>query len=165
MAATSERTPHKDETSAPAQPPATQPPAASSPAPPQESDWRARRDARMKEEAERYKAQDDILYNQATGVMTDEKREQLLALGEDITRASPVVEQNLPDPTPGLTTTTGAHRTPIDPTTAAVPASPDSEIVMRMRGTPTIGSGREGGKPEVLFKSREGSPTPQSTPK
>jgi hypothetical protein len=96
---------------------------------------------------------DEALFKQATqGVPDEETRDKILALGGDVTRASPVMSQILGDPTPGLTTTTGAHRTPIDPTTAAVPAEPESNQVMRMKGYPTVGSGRQGGGREQLFK-------------
>jgi hypothetical protein len=112
---------------------------------------------RLEEEAEAFKRADDAAYERATmGVGDDEDlRDKLLALGADVTRASPAREQPLPDAVPGLTTTTGAYRTPIDPTTAAVPAPDDSEIVMGMRGFPTVGSGREGGGPEKRWMKRE----------
>ena len=53
---------------------------------------------------------------------------------------------------PGLTTTTGVARTPMDPTTAAVPAPENSPLVRNMRGTPTIGSGRKSGQAEELYQ-------------
>jgi hypothetical protein len=112
---------------------------------------------RMEEQAAAFQRVDDAAYERATmGVGDDEDlRDKLLALGADVTRASPAREQPLPDAVPGLTTTTGAYRCPIDPTTAAVPAPEDSEIAIRMRGFPTVGSGREGGGPEKLFMKRE----------
>lgn len=112
---------------------------------------------RAEEAAAAFKRADDAAYERATmGVGDDEDlRDKLLALGADVTRASPAREQPLPDAVPGLTTTTGAYRTPIDPTTAAVPAPDDSESVIRMRGFPTVGSGREGGGPEKRWMKNE----------
>jgi hypothetical protein len=112
---------------------------------------------RAEQQAEAFRRADDAAYERATmGVGDDEDlRDKLLALGCDVSRASPAREQPLPDAVPGLTTTTGAYRTPIDPTTAAVPAPEDSEIAIRMRGFPTVGSGREGGGPEKRFMKRE----------
>jgi hypothetical protein len=112
---------------------------------------------RAKEQAEAFQRADDAAYKRATeGVGDDEDlRDKILALGGDITRASPAREQPLPDAVPGLTTTTGAYRTPIDPTTAAVPALEESEMVVKRKGFPTVGSGREGGQPEKLFATRE----------
>jgi hypothetical protein len=104
---------------------------------------------------------DGLLRARATGVMTEEMRDKLLALGEDVTRASPDPAQVLPDPEPGLTTTTGAYRVPIDPTTAAVPAPENSEMVERMRGAPTIGS-RGHGQPEELWAGPKERPLIQS---
>jgi hypothetical protein len=112
---------------------------------------------RAEEQAAAFQRADDVAYERATrGVGDDEDlRDKLLALGADVTRASPAREQPLPDAVPGLTTTTGAYRTPIDPTTAAVPAPDDSEMVVRMRGFPTVGSGREGGGPEKRWMKNE----------
>jgi hypothetical protein len=112
---------------------------------------------RMEEQAAAFKRTDDAAYERATmGVGDDEDlRDKLLALGCDVTRASPAREQPLPDAVPGLTTTTGAHGSPIDPTTAAVPAPDDSEMVVRRRGFPTVGSGREGGGPEKRWMKRQ----------
>jgi hypothetical protein len=109
------------------------------------------------ERVKRDRADDDILYRQATqGVPDDETRDKILALGGDATRSSPVLAQNLGDPPLGLTTTTGAYRSPIDPTTAAVPADPeDPEVMRRPRGFPTIGSGRKGGAREKLWQRPE----------
>lgn len=111
---------------------------------------------RLKEKAARdnvaFRRRDDAEFRQATeGVPDQETLDAVLALGGDATRSSPVRSQVLPEAEPGLTTTTGAHRTPIDPTTAAVPASPDSDIARRIKGTPTVGS-RESGVPEERYK-------------
>jgi hypothetical protein len=126
--------------------------------------WRDRRKEQQEAQAKADQAADDVAYKKAVGVMDDETRDKILALGGDVSRSSPAVEQPLPDAEPGFTTTTGAHRVPIDPTTAAVPADPnDPEILKRPKGFPTIGSGREGGKPEQHFKPRDTSP-PTSTP-
>lgn len=105
--------------------------------------------AKLKERAERenrdYRLADEIAYRRATeGVYDQETLDAVLALGGDATRSSPVREQVLPDADPGLTTTTGAYRSPIDPTTAAVPASVDSDIARQVGGTPTIGSDGHG---------------------
>lgn len=115
---------------------------------------------RAEEQAAAFQRADDAAWDRATmGVGDDENlRDKLLALGADVTRASPAREQPLPDAVPGLTTTTGAYRTPIDPTTAAVPAPDDSEMVVRMRGFPTVGSGREGGGPEKRWMKNENVP-------
>ena len=112
--------------------------------------------ARLKEKAERddqaFKAKDDMLRRRATeGVYDQETLDAVLALGGDATRSSPVREQVLPDAEPGLTTTTGAYRVPIDPTTAAVPASEHSDIALAIRGTPTVGSSGHG-EPEERWK-------------
>src|SRR4029077_1839850 len=109
-------------------------------------------EARLKEKAERedraYRLQDELAYRRATeGVPDAETLDAVLALGGDATRSSPVREQVLPDADPGLTTTTGAYRSPLDPTTAAVPASEFSDIAREVSGTPTVGS-REHGVPE-----------------
>jgi hypothetical protein len=66
-----------------------------------------------------------------------------------------VREQVLPDADPGLTTTTGAYRSPIDPTTAAVPASEHSQIAREVGGTPTVGSSAHG-EPEDRWADVEG---------
>jgi hypothetical protein len=131
---------------------------ASANGPPKRSTQETLRD-RAEQAAEAFQRADDAAYERATmGVGDDEDlRDKLLALGADVTRASPAREQPLPDAVPGLTTTTGAYRCPIDPTTAAVPAPDDSEMVVRMRGFPTVGSGREGGGPEKRFMKREGA--------
>lgn len=107
-------------------------------------------DQRLQEEADRFKMYDDEAYDSATGGWRKDPElvEKVLAAGGDITRSSPTKAQQLPDAVPGLTTTTGAHRTPIDPTTAAVPAPPRAEIVEKMRGAATIGSGRAHDTPE-----------------
>ena len=73
--------------------------------------------ARLKEKADRedfdFKKQDEILYRRATeGVPDQETLDAVLALGGDATRSSPVREQVLPDAEPGMTTTTGAYRSP-----------------------------------------------------
>jgi hypothetical protein len=67
-----------------------------------------------------------------------------------------VREQVLPDADPGLTTTSGAYRTPIDPTTAAVPASEHSKIARDIGGTPTVGSREHGVPEERWMKSVDG---------
>lgn len=133
--------------------------------PPRRSTQETLRD-RAEQDAEAFKRSDDAAYLRATeGVGDDEDlRDKLLALGCDVTRASPAREQPLPDAVPGLTTTTGAHRTPIDPTTAAVPAPEDSEIATRRRGFPTVGSGREGGKGEKRFQKPQGALARQQEP-
>ena len=100
---------------------------------------------RLKDKAEReskaFQARDEALYRRATeGVPDQETLDAVLALGGDATRASPVREQVLPDADPGLTTTTGAYRSPLDPTTAAVPAAEDSDVARNVGGTPTVGS-------------------------
>jgi hypothetical protein len=115
--------------------------------------------ARLKEKADRadrdYRLADEIAYRRATeGCRDQETLDAVLALGGDATRSSPVREQVLPDADPGLTTTTGAYRSPIDPTTAAVPASEHSDIARNFRGTPTIGSG-EHGVPEERWKGSD----------
>jgi hypothetical protein len=114
---------------------------------------------RMKERAEQeaidFKRADELAFKRATeGVYDAELLDAVLALGGDATRSSPVREQILPDAEPGFTTTTGAYRCPIDPTTAAVPASEDSDIARNLRGTPTIGS-REHGVPEQRYMGLE----------
>ncbi len=111
--------------------------------------------ARLKEKADRedfdFKAQDDILYRRATeGVPDQETLDAVLALGGDATRSSPVREQVLPDAEPGMTTTTGAYRSPIDPTTAAVPAAEHSRIAREVGGSPTVGSDGHG-EPEDRY--------------
>jgi hypothetical protein len=116
--------------------------------------------ARLKEKADRedlaFKRQDDMLYRRATeGVPDQETLDAVLALGGDATRASPVREQVLPDAEPGLTTTTGAYRSPIDPTTAAVPASEHSQLAREVGGYPTVGSS-EHGEPEERWMKPEG---------
>jgi hypothetical protein len=116
--------------------------------------------ARLKEKADRddaaFKAADELAYKKATeGVRDAETLDAVLALGGDATRSSPVREQVLPDAVPGLTTTTGAYRSPLDPTTAAVPASEHSDIARQIGGTPTVGS-REHGVPEERWKEPEG---------
>jgi hypothetical protein len=115
--------------------------------------------ARLKEKADRddrdFRRADAAAYRRATqGIPDAETLDAVLALGGDATRSSPVREQVLPDADPGLTTTTGAHRTPIDPTTAAVPASENSEIARRIAGTPTVGS-RQRGTPETRYKKSD----------
>jgi len=104
---------------------------------------------RLKDKAEReskaFQARDEALYRRATeGVPDQETLDAVLALGGDATRASPVREQVLPDADPGLTTTTGAYRSPLDPTTAAVPAAEDSDVARNVGGTPTVGSDGHG---------------------
>ena len=115
--------------------------------------------ARLKEKAERedkaFRQADAVAYRRATqGIPDAETLDAVLALGGDATRSSPVREQVLPDADPGLTTTTGAYRSPIDPTTAAVPASENSEIARRIAGTPTVGS-RQRGTPEERYKKSD----------
>ena len=110
--------------------------------------------AQQQAAADAYKVADDIAYDKATkgvAIGGDELRDKVLAMGGDATRASPDPFQPLDDAVPGFTTTTGVHKTPMDPTTAAVPASPDSVLVQQMRGTPTVGSGRTTGKGETLY--------------
>jgi hypothetical protein len=100
----------------------------------------------------------DAAYRRATqGIPDQETRDRVLALGGDATRGSPVSEQTLPEPDPGLTTTTGSPSTPIDPTTAAVPAGENDPIVRRMRGVATVGGRR--GKGEDLWKEPKYAPT------
>jgi hypothetical protein len=111
---------------------------------------------RLKEKADRegaaFKQKDEAYFRRATeGVPDQETLDAVLALGGDATRSSPVREQILPDADPGLTTTTGAYRSPLDPTTAAVPAAEDSDIARNVGGTPTVGS-REHGTPEERWK-------------
>jgi hypothetical protein len=135
-------------------PPLTRPGANSYPGKP----WRETRQERRSKEARQHKMQDDIKYYNATqGCSDPEVRDRVLALGGDATRSSPVGEQALPEPEPGLTTTTGAYRVPIDPTTAAVPADEYSDIVIRTKGTPTVGSG-EAGVPEELWATEPVEP-------
>jgi hypothetical protein len=112
--------------------------------------------ARLKEKADRegaeFRQKDEAYFRRATeGVPDQETLDAVLALGGDATRSSPVREQVLPDAEPGLTTTTGAYRSPLDPTTAAVPASEDSDIARNVGGTPTVGS-REHGVPEERWQ-------------
>jgi hypothetical protein len=112
--------------------------------------------ARLKQKADRedaaYRQADEMAFRRATqGVGDQETLDAVLALGGDATRSSPVREQVLPDADPGLTTTTGAYRSPIDPTTAAVPASEHSKIARDVGGTPTVGS-REHGTPEERWQ-------------
>jgi hypothetical protein len=129
--------------------------------PPAKQSTRERLEETNRERLATAQNRDGLLRARATGEMTEETRDKLLALGEDVTRASPDPAQVLPDPEPGLTTTTGAYRTPIDPTTAAVPAPENSEMVERMRGAPTIGSGGHG-EPEELWAGPEERPVIQS---
>jgi hypothetical protein len=111
---------------------------------------------RNKEEIENFKMRDDLLRKQATqGIPDEETRDKVLAMGGDASRASPVSAQVLPDIEPGLTTTTGAYRTPIDPTTAAVPAPEFSERVERMRGAPTVGSAGPGQGEELFAEPKD----------
>lgn len=127
--------------------------------PPAPMTGKERREMMKKDRAEMDQREDDAAYERATGKMDDETKEKLLALGVDITRASPAKEQPLPDTEPGITTTTGAYRTPMDPTTAAVPADPDDERVKRMaRGFPAVGSGKREGKSDTA------SPPPATQP-
>jgi hypothetical protein len=112
--------------------------------------------ARLKQKADRedaaFKQRDEMAFRRATqGVPDQETLDAVLALGGDATRSSPVREQVLPDADPGLTTTTGAYMSPIDPTTAAVPASEHSDIAKQVGGTPTVGS-REHGTPEERWQ-------------
>jgi hypothetical protein len=116
--------------------------------------------ARLKEKADRedaeFRRQDELAFRRATrGVPDQETLDAVLALGGDATRGSPVREQVLPDADPGLTTTSGAYRSPIDPTTAAVPASEHSKLARDIGGTPTVGS-REHGVPEERWARPEG---------
>jgi hypothetical protein len=129
--------------------------------PPAKQSTRERLEETNRERIATAQNRDGLLRARATGAMTEETRDKLLAMGEDVTRASPDPAQVLPDAEPGLTTTTGAYRTPIDPTTAAVPAPENSEMVERMRGAPTIGS-RGHGQPEELFAEQEERPLIQS---
>ena len=116
---------------------------------------RARMEDKYAEDADAWARQDEAAYNRATvGIPDADTLDKVLALGGDATRASPDPAQSLDDAEPGFTTTTGAHRTPIDPTTAAVPAPPNSAIAMKLRGTPTIGS-REPDTPEELWQERD----------
>ena len=110
---------------------------------------------KLQREADDFERTDKALYEQATrGIIDEDMRDKVLALGGDATRSSPSPSQPLDDIMPGITTTTGAHRTPIDPTTAAVPAPANSEQTMRMRGFPTVGSG-ETGTAEELWRRPE----------
>ena len=119
--------------------------------------WRDRREERLAEQEKQNKAVVDAAYRRATqGIPDQETRDRVLALGGDVTRGSPVSEQSLPEPEPGLTTTTGAPTTPIDPTTAAVPAGENDPIVRRMRGVSTVGGRR--GKGEELWKGPKYAP-------
>jgi hypothetical protein len=98
---------------------------------------------------------DEIAYRQATeGCRDQETADAVLALGGDVSRSSPVREQVLPGAEPGLTTRTGAYRTPIDPTTAAVPADEDSDLARNIRGTPTLGSAGPG-EPERRWNTED----------
>jgi hypothetical protein len=113
--------------------------------------WRDRREERLAEQETQNRAIVNAQYRRATqGIPDQETRDRVLALGGDVTRGSPVSEQSLPEPEPGLTTTTGAPTTPIDPTTAAVPAGENDPIVRRMRGVATVGGRR--GQGEELWK-------------
>ena len=119
--------------------------------------WRERREERLAEQEEQNKARANADYRRATqGIPDQETRDRVLALGGDVTRGSPVSEQSLPEPDPGLTTTTGSPSTPIDPTTAAVPAGENDPIVRRMRGVATVGGRR--GKGEELWKGPKYAP-------
>jgi hypothetical protein len=116
--------------------------------------------ARLKQKADRegaeFRQKDEAYFRRATeGVPDQETLDAVLALGGDATRSSPVREQVLPDAEPGLTTTTGAYRSPLDPTTAAVPAAEDSDIARNVGGTPTVGS-REHGVPEERWQKPGG---------
>lgn len=119
---------------------------------------------RLKEKAERddraFQARDELLYRRATeGVYDQETLDSVLALGGDATRSSPVREQVLPEVEPGLTTTTGAYRSPLDPTTAAVPAAENSDIARNVGGTPTVGSDGHGEPEERWWQGDvEGGP-------
>jgi hypothetical protein len=117
--------------------------------------------ARLKEKADRenrdFRMADEAAYRRATeGVYDAETLDAVLALGGDATRSSPVREQVLPDADPGLTTTTGAYKSPLDPTTAAVPASEDSDIAREVGGTPTVGSDGHGEPEERWWTPGEG---------
>ena len=154
MATTPTRTPN------PAQQP---PPSQLSPSTPANAQdqrpigWRERREERLAEQEEQNKARANADYRRATqGIPDQETRDRVLALGGDVTRGSPVSEQSLPEPDPGLTTTTGSPSTPIDPTTAAVPAGENDPIVRRMRGVATVGGRR--GKGEELWKGPKYAP-------
>jgi hypothetical protein len=119
--------------------------------------WRDRRDERLAEQEKQNKFAADAAYRRATqGIPDQETRDRVLALGGDVTRGSPVSEQSLPEPEPGLTTTTGAPSTPIDPTTAAVPAGDNDPITRRRRGAATVGGRR--GQGEELFKGPKYKP-------
>lgn len=107
---------------------------------------------KLEREDEAWKAADDIAFRKTQGIQNDDLRDRVLAMGGDATRASPDPFQALEDAVPGLTTTTGVARTPMDPTTAAVPAPENSPLVRNMRGTPTIGSGRKSGQAEELYQ-------------
>lgn len=107
--------------------------------PPAPQDAKAKREAQAKEKADREKALDDKLRKQATGgEMTDELKEKILALGGDASRASPDITQPLGDPPRGLTTTTGTYRSPMDPTTAAVPLTKDEVDKQAPKGYPAL---------------------------
>jgi hypothetical protein len=124
----------------------------------QPKSWQERREERLKEQEAMAEAAEKAAKQQATqGIPDEETRDKILALGGDATRSSPALSQALPDPEPGLTTTTGAYRVPIDPTTAAVAAGESDPITTRMRGTPTVGSGKSGAK-EELWKEPEVDP-------
>lgn len=100
---------------------------------------------RIKQEAEADKKADDIAYMKATqGIPDEDTMAKVIALGGDASRSSPAMEQNLGDPQPGLTTTTGTYRSPMDPTTADVPADPESDFVKRApRGFPALKEGKK----------------------
>jgi hypothetical protein len=114
----------------------------------------------MKDQAAADKAADDLIYARSTaGIVDDETRDKILALGGDATRASPAVEQPLADAEPGLTTTSGVHRTPLDPTTAAVPMDPtDPKLNTMAKGFPSVGSDRKSGTPEKRYHKGPNSP-------
>ena len=116
---------------------------------------RARMDDKYAEEADAWEREGEAARTRATvGIRDGDMLDRVLAMGGDVTRASPDPAQSLADAEPGFTTTTGAYRTPIDPTTAAVPAPANSPIAMKLRGTPTVGS--EGpDQPEELWKERD----------
>ena len=119
--------------------------------------YRERLEERNKDRVDAFNKNDSAARDIATGrpLVDDlDLRDKLLALGADVTRASPDPHQYLPDADPGLTTTTGSHRTPIDPTTAAVPAPQNSKLVERTRGVATAGSSGPG-EAEELFKKRD----------
>jgi hypothetical protein len=114
---------------------------------------------KLEREDEAAKVADEVAFLKTQGIQNDDMRDRILAMGGDATRSSPDWFQALEDAEPGLTTTTGVARTPMDPTTAAVPAPERSPLVRDMRGTPTLGSGRKSGQAEELWLEPQRGPS------